>query len=254
MARQNIGRVLHSQQFRYEASRQDATTGVETGMATTMKSILKKKNIHFSSNVRVRKYAKEETSTSGWYTKQELDRIKQDISATVRLMKMNTRGIVGRRGSPQEIQFLLLQNDDDKYFCSRGLECRIRCLGEHRSQNKKLARDAVLDEQRLILLNNYHGSSPCGIVTGTILDQSAAERLSRVYKAYSFGCQVDAMRRGKIDEYVASRINSNPCDNFFDNPGQPDSVSSRRRHHSPTFGEIKNSQIKRRVVPRLDFK
>ena len=229
------------------------------------------KKVHFCTKVRVRKYSKDEAPISKWYTQQDLDRIDQEIETTVILMRMNIKSVITREICHQEIQRILHESDEDGYYCSRGLEYRIPYLGAQRSQNKKLARDAILDEQRLILQNNQASLSPGsrngrGATTtrgSSVLDGDFAERLSKVYRIYSHGCHEDAAMRGAMDEQVARKINHDNdeyCYSFeIGSPRtqqeQDERISNERwRNGGPSDTPYEKSQIRRRVIPQLDFK
>ena len=229
------------------------------------------KQVRFCTKVRVRKYSKDEAPKSKWYTQQELDRIDQEIETTVMLMRMNTKSVITRKLCHQEIQRILHESDEDGYYCSRGLEYRIPYLGAHRSQNKKLAREAILDEQRLIFQNNQASLSPGRRGDSSDSNDDFAERLSKVYQTYSHGCHEDAAMRGAMDERVAKKINheNDECCCFLEigpsttqeQQGQPNdratsNNNSNERWHNggPSDTAYDKSQIRRRFIPQLDFK
>jgi hypothetical protein len=113
----------------------------------------------------VSNYSQEE-KRKVWYQKCEMNHIRSEMVATVRLML---------RGGYE---------DDNEEHCMRGLEFRSRAGDSKRSENKLVALEAVLDEQD----TQYDG----GIIN--------AKAISSVYRRVSLQCRNEANVRGTRDE------------------------------------------------------
>ena len=100
-----------------------------------------------------------------WYSREDISRIKQECTETVKLM-------IGQHALDPDTQ------------CSRGLEFRTPEGLKRRQRNKHSSIDAVLDEQDRQWDN----------------DEEDAEYLADVYRDYSLPCQAMAHRMGLRDQ------------------------------------------------------
>eukprot|EP00934_Nitzschia_sp_Nitz4_P002954 Nitzschia sp. Nitz4//scaffold200_size39268//15184//15871//NITZ4_007616-RA/size39268-augustus-gene-0.68-mRNA-1//-1//CDS//3329541286//2944//frame0 len=108
-----------------------------------------------------------------WFSEEEFQYIKSVCRATLRIMG-------------------LYQKLDPKVYCTRGLECRTQDGWDRRSRNKKLVRNAVMQEQDM----------------QRALSQSDPEMLARVSCDASNKPRHEAYYRGIQDEKEARMLYS----------------------------------------------
>lgn len=101
------------------------------------------KKVSFSRRVKVRRtshlddYTPQERKST-WYTKNEMQAIREDIGATVKLIEME------------------IDVTSSKEFCHRGLEHQCKGGAQRRLANKKRAWKAVSDEQAIQRSRGIH--------------------------------------------------------------------------------------------------